>query len=97
MKLKFITVILLWIFLHLSFWSKAQSYHFSQFYSTPVLNNPAFTGYTDGQFRVATNFRSQWSQGSTPYVTTALSFDTRGLKNYINENNRAGAGIYFMK
>ena len=96
MKRISITAILLFLFLHLSFLSKAQPYHFSQFYSTPLLNNPAFTGYTEGQFRVATNFRSQWSQGSTPYVTTALSFDTRGLKNYINENNSAGAGIYFM-
>jgi type IX secretion system PorP/SprF family membrane protein len=74
----------------------AQSYHFSQFYSTPLLNNPAFTGFTDGAFRVSSNFRSQWSQGSTPYLTTALSFDARLFRNVIPENNKAGAGIYFM-
>ena len=91
-----ITVIITFLFLHIVLLCEGQAYHFSQFYSTPLLNNPAFTGYTDGQFRLATNFRSQWAQGSTPYVTTAVSFDTRGFKNYIDENNRAGAGIYFM-
>src|SRR5215216_2171615 len=74
----------------------AQSYHFSQFYATPLLNNPAFTGYTEGSYRAAANFRSQWAQGSTPYLTTSLSFDVRSLKNLISENDKAGFGIYFM-
>jgi type IX secretion system PorP/SprF family membrane protein len=75
---------------------KAQSYHFSQFYSTPLLNNPASTGNIDGSFRAATNFRSQWAQGSSPYLTSSLSIDTKIFKNSIPENNKAGAGIYFM-
>jgi type IX secretion system PorP/SprF family membrane protein len=75
---------------------KAQSYHFSQFYSTPLLNNPASTGNIDGSFRAATNFRSQWAQGSSPYLTSSLSIDTKIFGNRIPENNKAGAGIYFM-
>jgi type IX secretion system PorP/SprF family membrane protein len=78
------------------FEGKAQSYHFSQFYTTPLLNNPASTGNIDGSFRAATNFRSQWAQGSSPYLTSSLSIDTKIFRNSIPENNRAGAGIYFM-
>ena len=96
MKRLFIHVISLFVAANCMSFCHAQSYHFSQFYSTPLLNNPAFTGFTDGSFRASANFRSQWAQGSTPYLTTALSFDTRLLKNSISENNKAGAGIYFM-
>src|SRR5436190_20013329 len=78
------------------FEGKAQSYHFSQFYSTPLLNNPASTGNIEGPFRAAANFRSQWAQGSSPYLTSSLSLDTKIFRNSISENNRAGAGIYFM-
>jgi type IX secretion system PorP/SprF family membrane protein len=74
----------------------AQSYHFSQFYSTPLLNNPASTGNIDGSFRAAANFRSQWAQGSSPYLTSSLSIDTKIFRNTIPETNKAGAGIYFM-
>ena len=41
----------------------AQSYHFSQFFSTPLLTNPANTGFTEGPYRLASNFRSQGMQG----------------------------------
>jgi type IX secretion system PorP/SprF family membrane protein len=78
------------------FLCKAQSYHFSQFYSTPLLNNPASTGSINGSFRAAANFRSQWAQGSSPYLTSSLSIDTKIFRNSIPENNKAGAGIYFM-
>ena len=74
----------------------SQSYHFSQVYATPLLNNPALTGTMDGGYRVATNFRSQWRQGSTPYLTTTLSADFKGMEAIIPEGNIAGAGIYFI-
>src|SRR5688572_15600045 len=96
MKRLLVNVISLLFFANFAVSCYAQSYHFSQFYSTPLLNNPAFTGYTEGSYRAATNFRSQWSQGSTPYLTTSLSFDVRSLKNFISENDKAGFGIYFM-
>ena len=96
MKRIFIYVILILIVAHCSVMCCAQSYHFSQFYTTPLLNNPAFTGFTEGTYRAAANFRSQWSQGSTPYLTTAISADTKILKNAISENDKAGVGIYFM-
>ena len=89
-------VIFLFVFMNVNVLGHAQSYHFSQFYSAPLLNNPAFTGDIDGAYRVSSNFRSQWSQGNTPYLTTVLSFDAKTLKNYTAENNKIGAGIYLM-
>lgn len=84
------------LFLFLSTLLNAQSYHFSQFYSTPLLTNPAFTGYIDGPYRVATNYRSQWASGGTPYTTTSLSADFIVLPNRIAEENRLGAGISLL-
>ncbi len=72
-----------------------QSYHFSQFYSTPLLNNPAFTGFTEGPYRLAANFRSQWVQGDNPYITNSLSADFNAFKNRISEGSKAGLGLVF--
>jgi hypothetical protein len=47
----------LYLFLIASTVLKAQSYHFSQFFSTPLLTNPGHTGFIDGPYRVASNFR----------------------------------------
>ncbi len=58
---------------------KAQDPHFSQFYAAPVQMNPALTGVFEGQFRVAANYREQWSSIliSNPFRTVAASFDMR--------------------
>jgi len=40
--------------------SKAQDAHFSQFYSAPLLLNPALAGTMDGTFRIASVYRDQW-------------------------------------
>jgi type IX secretion system PorP/SprF family membrane protein len=74
----------------------AQSYHFSQLYSTPLLNNPAFTGYTDGPVRIAANFRSQWLQGSSPYLTSTISADFSPLRDRLTEGSRLGLGAVFV-
>jgi hypothetical protein len=38
----------------------AQDSHFSQFFSSPLTLNPAFTGKFFGTYRVAGNYRNQW-------------------------------------
>jgi type IX secretion system PorP/SprF family membrane protein len=73
-----------------------QSRHFSQFYSVPVVNNPAFTGTAGGTFRVSASFRSQWAQGSDPYLTKALSADFRILNAVIPNGAKAGLSGYFI-
>ena len=73
----------------------AQSYHFSQFFSTPLLTNPAHTGFTEGPFRIASNIRSQGTQGN-PYFTGYLSADISLFRNNLTAGHKAGAGIYVM-
>ena len=44
--------------------------HFSQFYETSILRNPALTGIFSTDYKVGVFYRSQWSSISNPYVTT---------------------------
>lgn len=76
--------------------TKAQSYHFSQFYTTPLLNNPAFTGYIDCPYRISANFRSQSLQGGSPYITGSLSADFSPLKERLAEGNKLGIGVSLL-
>jgi type IX secretion system PorP/SprF family membrane protein len=71
----------------------AQDPHFSQYFSSPLTFNPAFTGFFDGTDRLAVNYRSQWANVSTPYVTGTVSFDTRIMRQKIAVNDRWGLGV----
>src|SRR5690554_5297686 len=73
-----------------------QSYHFSQFFSTPLLTNPAHTGFIEGPYRIASNFRSQGMAGGSPIFTGYLSADISPLRNSLEGGNKAGIGIYVM-
>jgi len=54
----------------------AQDAHFSQFDASPMMANPAMTGMFDvADFRIGSNFRSQWGQLTHSFVSTAISFD----------------------
>ena len=75
---------------------QAQSYHYSQFFSTPLLTNPAQTGFLEGPYRLASNFRSQGQLGGGAYFTGYISGDFRMLQNHISEGHKAGGGIYLM-
>ena len=75
---------------------KAQSYHFSQFFSTPLLTNPANTGFTNGPYRIASNFRSQGMQGGSSFFTGYVSADASPLRDRLTEGHKAGIGLYVM-
>ena len=75
---------------------QAQSYHFSQLYSAPIMVNPANTGYFPGDVRVSMNFRSQWAADKTPYITTALGGEYRLLRDKLPETSQFGVGVTFM-
>jgi type IX secretion system PorP/SprF family membrane protein len=75
----------------------AQDAHFSQYYTVPLLLNPATTGMYDGATRINLAHRSQWaSLTNNPYINDFVSFDRPykkfGYGGYIL-NSRAGAGI----
>lgn len=55
--------------------------HFTQNYTYPMYLNPALTGGSDGDYRVAAIYRSQWGSVGSPYRTTGVSVDTRTDKN----------------
>lgn len=66
-------------FLFLAMPSQGQDPHFSQFYNAALQVNPAMTGIFNGQFRVAANYRNQWSSilGSEAFQTIAAAGDMR--------------------
>lgn len=53
----------------------SQDIHFSQFYFNPAAFNPAQTGFFPGDYRVITNYKSQWKSITNPYKTAYASFE----------------------
>ncbi len=72
---------------------KAQDPHFSQFFSSPLTLNPAFTGKFNGSWRLAVNHRDQWPTIPKAYVTTSGSIDFPILKGKLPEGDVFGIGI----
>lgn len=50
--------------------------HFSQFYETSTLRNPALTGVFEDDYKVGAYCRSQWSSITHPYTTGMISAET---------------------
>ncbi len=76
---------------------KAQDYHFSQYFDTPLLVNPSLTGVFNGDQRAILYYRDQWSSVMTnPYRSFGFSFDTRIWKN-ADETGYLALGINAMK
>jgi type IX secretion system PorP/SprF family membrane protein len=55
----------------------AQDIHFSQFFTTTVLNNPAHAGVSDNEILVSTNYRNQWASIAQPFHTQYFSIDKK--------------------
>lgn len=73
---------------------KAQDVHFTQYFASPLTLNPALTGLTQGDVRLAANYRSQWmSVNSTPYMTGTVSYDMATLKGKLPEGDALGIGL----
>ncbi len=89
-----IIFILFWGF----YLGQAQDPIFSQFYASPLIMNPAFTGNTSLPL-IHLNYRNQWSSFPTAYSTYAMSYDQYfeklntgiGMQVIVDD---AGAGIY---
>jgi type IX secretion system PorP/SprF family membrane protein len=62
---------------------KAQDLHFSQFMNSPLLTNPANTGFMpDGDYRLGANYRNQWgSVTAFPYKTMSAWGDVQTMQN----------------
>lgn len=71
----------------------AQDPHFSQFFSSPLTLNPAFTGKFFGSYRVAGNYRNQWPTINNAFTTGTISADFHILQNRIASNDTWGVGF----
>jgi type IX secretion system PorP/SprF family membrane protein len=75
----------------------AQDLHFSQYFNTPMLVNPANTGFNpDYDFRVGGNYRSQWANVGNPYKTMSLWGDTKLFTDKF-EDGWMGVGVSLLK
>ncbi|PCJ89357.1 MAG: hypothetical protein COA57_02360 [Flavobacteriales bacterium] len=71
----------------------SQDIHFSQFYQTPLLINPALTGAFNGEQRAIVNYKDQWRSIDAPYQTYAFGVDMAMFKKKW-ENSYLGAGLF---
>jgi type IX secretion system PorP/SprF family membrane protein len=71
----------------------SQDIHFSQFYQSPVLLNPAAAGASNSDFRLAINYKNQWKSVISPFKTLAIAFDSRIYVNKKHRGNFLGYGI----
>lgn len=76
--------------------SQAQDLHFSQFMNSPLLTNPANTGFVpDGDYRLGVNYRNQWSSLMTiPYKTMSAFGDVQVVQ---NDNGWLGVGGLLLR
>jgi type IX secretion system PorP/SprF family membrane protein len=90
-KTVFIILLLL-----ISFLSKAQDIHFSQFNNVPFYLNPAQTGMISEQFRFSANTKHQWQSVTIPYQTYLAAFDM-SIQRKGNHLGKVGLGTDFMR
>ena len=66
-------ILLMALSLQLVAFVQAQDLHFSQFFESPLLRNPALAGLFEGDIRLQTVYRDQWNSVTTGYRTASLS------------------------
>lgn len=72
-----------------------QDIHYSQFYSTPLYVNPAFTGNHECDFRLGLNYRQQASYLPVPFETYSAFLDTRFHPDFLRRRGWFGVGGHF--
>ncbi len=77
--------------------SQGQDIHLSQYYDSPLSINPAATGAFPGDYRLATNYKSQWKTISSPYKTIAASADAKVHRFGVSKKSYAAAGISLFR
>lgn len=73
--MKKITLTLCILFIAICSSVKAQDLHFAQVQESPMLINPANTGFFPGYFRAIAQYRNQWASMGKPYQTMGLAVD----------------------
>ncbi len=73
--------------------SFAQDPKFSQYFASPLTLNPAFTGFFDGDYRIALNTRQQWGNLGDPYNTYSISGDLKLIQDENFTNSVFSIGL----
>jgi len=60
--------------------------HFSQFYETSILRNPALTGVFADDYKLGAYYRNQWSTISNPFQTGLVSAETHAPVSHMNND-----------
>ena len=90
MKCKYLLIALIAIYRFTEI--SAQDLHFSQYFNSPLLINPANAGFIpDGEYRVGLNYRTQWANIGNPYKTFSAFADGQFLGDRF-ENGWIGIG-----
>lgn len=74
----------------------AQDPHYTQYFATPYLVNPAYTGVFNGNLRVSTNYRQQWLGLSSPVSSLVASVDGKLFDDEVYYQNPFNIGIAFQ-
>jgi type IX secretion system PorP/SprF family membrane protein len=77
---------------------EGQDLHFSQWFNSPLLTNPANTGFIpDADYRLGANYRNQWSAiMAEPYRTMSIWGDAQVFRDRI-ENGWLGLGGVILR
>lgn len=73
--------------------ARSQDPRFSQFFSSPLTLNPAFTGKFFGSYRVAGNYRNQWPTLNNAFTTATASVDFQIMREKLPNNDTWGVGF----
>lgn len=75
----------------------AQDRHFTQFYASPIILNPALTGNYDGKYRASIIYRNQWSSIiDNPFTSYSMAFDVRFNTVEKKGQDALGMGLMFF-
>ncbi|TVR78773.1 MAG: type IX secretion system membrane protein PorP/SprF [Chitinophagaceae bacterium] len=76
--------------------SSSQDIHFSQFYASRLIVNPAMTGFINEEYRVGAQFRSQWNGFTNGYTTIGASAEGSFFKGRWRDDY-FGAGLQMYR
>lgn len=85
--------ILLLIFIASSSIGFGQDPHFTQYYATPQLINPAYTGVFNGNLRLGSTYRQQWSSLGAAFNTMAVAIDGKVFNDGVYHQNPFNIGV----
>ena len=73
--------------------ARGQDIHFSFLDLDPLLFNPAYSGFFDGQGRFGAIYRNQWASVTTPFQTLSVTAELSLMRSKRNQNGLS-AGLW---